>query len=35
MINRRLDYIFIPDKRQEFSNDTDIVPVSKPITFLF
>ena len=29
IINRRLDYIFIPNKLQEFSNDTDIIPAFK------
>ena len=28
-INRRLDYIFISNKLQEFSNDTDIIPAFK------
>ena len=27
--NRRLDYIFISNKLQEFSNDTDIIPAFK------
>ena len=27
--NRRLDYIFISSKLQEFSNDTDIIPAFK------
>ena len=35
MINRRLDYIFISNKRQEFSNKTDIIPVSKQSLFCF
>ena len=26
IINRRLDYIFISNKLQEFSNDADIIP---------
>ena len=29
IINRRLDYIFILNKLQEFSNDTDIIPAFK------
>ena len=29
IINRRLDYIFIPNKLQEFSNDTNIIPSFK------
>ena len=29
IINRRLDYIFISNKLQEFSNDTDITPTFK------
>ena len=29
MINRRLDYIFISNKLQEFSNDTNIIPAFK------
>ena len=28
-INRRLDYIFISNKLQDFSNDTDIIPAFK------
>ena len=29
IINRRLDYIFISNKFQKFSNDTDIIPAFK------
>ena len=29
IINRRLDYIFISNKLQEFSNDADIIPAFK------
>ena len=29
IINRRLDYIFISNQLQEFSNDTDIIPAFK------
>ena len=29
IINRRLDYIFISNKIQDFSNDTDIIPAFK------
>ena len=35
IINRRLDYIFISNKFQEFSNDTNIIPAFKPIILLF
>ena len=29
IINRRLDYIFLSNKLQEFSNDTNIIPAFK------
>ena len=35
IINRRLDHIFISNKLQEFSNDSDIIPAFKTDILLF